>query len=128
MTIDSCYTDEVVNFEERVKLLMEYNFLRTDFEPESYVPKPCLTERYWRVKSEGCLKLLEKVASGELSIHTAHRMLPGEVMKDLQKADKVFEYVAERVPLLNQDEANRVIRDRLQRITFDLRCLLSKMN
>jgi len=85
-------------------------------------------QRYMRIKAEGSPELLEKIKAGEIKIGTAYRMLPKELEKQLQQADKWYAYIAERVPFDDNEEGNRVIYDRLEGLARQLRALLEKLD
>ena len=50
-------------------------------------------QRYMELKESGNPELVSRVKSGELKIGTAHRMLGKEVLKQLDRADKMYEYI-----------------------------------
>ena len=59
-------------------------------------------QRYMQVKKEADPQLLEKVKRGELKIGTAHRMLLPEIEKQLTQADKMYDYIKERLPFADE--------------------------
>ncbi|MCL2528108.1 MAG: hypothetical protein FWE42_06755 [Defluviitaleaceae bacterium] len=54
--------------------------------------------RYAQIKREAHPLLLAKVQSGEVKIGTAHRMLPSEIIKCLDRMDKMYKFVADAIP------------------------------
>ena len=50
---------------------------------------------YLQIKEHGSPQLLAKVRSGELKIGTAHKLLTNEILKQLKKADKMYESIAD---------------------------------
>jgi len=80
--------------------------------------------RYTEIKEQGCPELLEHVRSGELTIRAAHRIC--EVTKQLKRANKMYRFISETVPLTSTN-ANRAISSKLAQLSALLDQLLNKL-
>ena len=85
--------------------------------------------RYMDVKQNGSPELVSRVKSGELKIGTAHQMLEKEIIKQLRRADKMYEYVSENLQSVLHDatEAESLeINSRLVNLAILLDSLLER--
>lgn len=53
--------------------------------------------RYLEIKQHAAPELLAQVQSGEVKIGTAHRMLTKEILKQLNRADKMYSFIRETI-------------------------------
>ena len=58
-------------------------------------------------------ELLNNIKTNNLKINTAHRLLPTEIQKQLNRANKQYRYIKSRFPLKNDDAANQEIKAQL---------------
>ena len=69
---------------------------------------------YLQLSKHGNPDLLYKVQSGNLKINTAHRLLPKEIQKQLNRANRQYRYIKSRYPLKDDDAANQEIKTQLE--------------
>lgn len=81
---------------------------------------------YMQIKNSANPELLERVKKGELKIGTAHRMLTKEIIKQLKRADKMYAFIAEGLPIKDNPEATQAIQDRLIELSKQLQTLQEK--
>ena len=82
--------------------------------------------QYMQIKASGNTELLEKVSSGNMKIGTAHKLLPTEIEKQLRRADKMYDYISDRLPF-DDNSTNVQIYEKLETLLAQLHELIGKV-
>ena len=82
--------------------------------------------RYQKVMQQGSPKLIEAVQSGKLKIGFAYRMLPSQVEKQLEQADKMYEYIQKYLPTVKDEREKEDINRQLLMLKGQLQMLFEK--
>jgi len=82
---------------------------------------------YMQIKEHGSPELLAKVKSSELKIGTAHRLLPKEILKQLNQYDKMLKFIASTKPAEGFKTAAPEVQAKLENIDALLCTLLEKL-
>ena len=82
-------------------------------------------QRYKDIKSHGSPELLNQVKNGEIKINTAHRKLGKEIIKQLNKADKIYDYLEKNLKTIEPgSEEEKLLRSILSQLeSLKLKCL-----
>ena len=81
---------------------------------------------YRQIMKEGCPELIEAVKGGKLKIGTAYRMLPSQIEKQLDKVDKIYEYIYNYLPAIKDKEEKADVRNKLLALKAQLAELIER--
>jgi len=82
---------------------------------------------YLQIKEQGSPELLAKVQSGEIKIGKAHRLLPKELMKQLNHAGKMLKFIQDARPPEGYEVADPEIHANLVKLAAQMRTLLERL-
>ena len=82
--------------------------------------------RYKQIMAQGSPKLIEAVQSGKLKIGAAHKMLPSQVEKQLQRVDKMYEDIKKYLPTITDEEEKADMRKSLLILREQILILLGR--
>ncbi|MCL2362407.1 MAG: hypothetical protein FWC73_11420 [Defluviitaleaceae bacterium] len=82
---------------------------------------------YLQIKDHGSPELLSQVQSGQLKIGTAHRLLPKEILRQLDFADKIYNFIAKVKPTEGFEAAYPDIHSGLVALSEQLRELIQNL-
>ena len=81
---------------------------------------------YKRVMQQGSPALIEAMQSGKIKIGTAHRMLPSQVEKRLQQAEKMCKLIVEDLPLVKDEREKADVNEKLLWLREQLKAMLEE--
>lgn len=84
--------------------------------------------RYMEVKDHGSPELLAGVQSGQMKIGTAHRLLAKEILKQLSRADKMYNFLAKAIPPQGLKAANPDLYNKLANLSVTLKELINRLD
>ena len=99
--------------------------VRESLAKEAKVSQGSMSQ-YKQIKEHDNQIILEKIKNGELKIYTAYRMLPKELKKQFEEADKILKFINERLPLIKENEMCRDVNEKLANLTAQFHNLLER--
>ena len=80
--------------------------------------------RYKQIMEQGSPALIEAVKSGKLKIGTAYKMLPTQVLKQLDRANKMYAYVQDYLPSITDEREKADVEKQISALKDLLKALI----